>query len=201
MRRIALLVLTTSFILSAGCAGLSRVSYNRFDRGRKVVRIAVVANNPTKADRYKMWAWTKKRPRILPPDTFTEEIVNSLSATTDYHILSAEVVREALERLGLEETSVLTLSEMRALRRLTGANAILFADVSLYLQNYLFYKTFGVVQISMRLVGTPDGALLWAAKGENFALLVSTDSALEKLREKMLAQLTRKLERDKPMTI
>jgi hypothetical protein len=201
MRRIPFFVCAVAVVVSAGCAGISQVKYNRFDRGRRIIRVAVVANNQTIADRYKMWAWTKKRPRIVPPDTFDKEIAEVLSAQTDYHILSPEVVHRALKKLGLEGSDVMSLGEMRAFRRLTGADAILFANVSFYLQNYLFYKTFGVVEISMRLVGTKDGALLWDTKGRNFALFVSTDSALNKLRNKMLVQLAQKLERDKSMAL
>jgi len=201
MKRVALYAVAASVLLAAGCSGLSTVNYSRCDRGRKVTRVAVIAYNQTTADRYEMWAWTKKRPRVVPPDTFDEQIVASLSARTDYQIIPPATVRAALTRLNLEKKPILSRSEMRNFRQLTGADAILFAEVSFYLQNYLFYKTFGVVEITMRLMGTPDHRLLWEAKGRNFALFISTDSALKKTRDKMLVQLAQKLAHDKPMAM
>ena len=201
MKRAALYAVAASVLVSAGCAGLSTVNYSRCDRGRKITRVAVIAYNQTTADRYEMWAWTKKRPRVVPPDTFDEQVVASLSAKTDYQIIPPATVREALTRLNLQKKSILSRSEMRNFRQLTGADAILFAEVSFYLQNYLFYRTFGLVEITMRLRGTPDNRLLWEAKGRNFALLISTDSALKKTRDKMLVQLVQKLAHDKPMAM
>jgi hypothetical protein len=201
MKRAALYAVTAGMIVSAGCAGLSTVNYSRCDRGRKIGRIAVVAHNQTIADRHKMWAWTKRGPRVAPADTFDEQVAASLSAKTDYQIVPAVTVREALERLNLQNKPTLSPNEMRDLRQLTGADAVLFADVSFYLQNYLFYKTFGLIEITMRLKGATDNRLLWEAKGRNFALFISTDSALKKTRDKMLVQLARKLASDKPMAM
>lgn len=199
MKRVALYAVAASIIVSAGCAGLSTVNYSRCDRGRKISRIAVIAYNQSTADRYEMWAWTKKRPRVTPADIFDEQIVASLAAKTDYQIVPPATVREALKRLNLQKKSILSLNEMRNFRQLTGADAVLFADISFYLQNYLFYKTFGLIEITMRLKGTMDNRLLWEAKGRNFAFLISTDSALKKTRNKMLVQLAKKLASDKPM--
>lgn len=201
MRKTILPFLVSALVLSSGCSGISRVKYSRFDRGRKVVRVAVIAQDQSKADRYKMWAWTKKRPRIVPRDTYADEIAQSLAAQTGFHILNPEMVRKALVQLGLKGKSILTRNEIQEFRGLTGADVILFADVSFYLQNYLFLNTFGLVEVSMRMVGTRDGDLLWDAKGQNFALLISTDSALRKLTNKLVAGAARKLEQDKPMTI
>jgi hypothetical protein len=201
MRRMLIFVCASVLTFLAGCAGISKVNYNRFDRGRRIIRVAVIAYNQTVADRYKMWAWTKRRPRVVPPDTFDSEIVESLSAKTDYHILSPEVVRGALKKLGLEKREYLNLNEMRAFRQLTDADTILFVNIPFYLQNYLFYNTFGIVEITMRLVATTDGALIWDTTGRNFALFISTDSALDKLRDKMIVQLARKLESDKSMAM
>jgi len=201
MKRIILYAVAAGVLASAGCAGLSSVNYSRCDRGRKITRVAVIAYNQTTADRYEMWAWTKKRPRVVPADTFDKQIVASLAAKTDYQIIPPATVREALARLNLQKKSILSRSEMRNFRQLTGADAILFAEVSFYLQNYLFYKTFGLVEITMRLRGTPDNRLLWEAKGRNFALFISTDSALKKTRDKMLVQLAQKLANDKPMAM
>lgn len=201
MKRVALYAVAASVLLVAGCAGLSTVNYSRCDRGRKITRVAVIAYNQTTADRYEMWAWTKKRPRVVPADTFDEQTVASLSAKTNYQIIPPATVRDALTRLKLQKKSILSRSEMRNFRQLTGADAILFAEVSFYLQNYLFYKTFGLIEITMRLRGTTDGRLLWEAKGRNFALLISTDSALKKTRDKMLIQFAQKLASDKPMAM
>jgi hypothetical protein len=186
-------------MLLAGCAGMSKVNYNRCDRNRTITRIAVIAHNITVADRKKMWAAVEHKPAVIPTDTFPAEIAQSLSAQTDFQIISPETVAAALKKLGLEETPVFTRNQMHEFRRMTGADAILFADVTFYLQNYLFYKTFGLVEISMRFVDTSDGTLLWDAKGRNFAMFISTDSALAKLREKMIRQLAKKLDRDKGM--
>ena len=161
MKRLFSLLFVTIFVFSAGCAGISKVAYNRFDRGRKVIRIAVI----------------------------------------DYHILSQEVVQNALKKLKLEGKETLSPNDIRAFGRLTGADAILFANVSLYAQNYLFYKTFGLVGINIRLVGTADDNMLWEARGKNFALFISTDKALNKLEEKMLVQVAKKLEKDKTTTL
>ncbi len=197
MKRLFSLLIVAMFVFSAGCAGISKVAYDRFDRGRKIIRVAVIAYNQTIADRYKMWAWTKEKPRVVPPDTFAKGITKSLSAKTDYHVISQEVVQNAIKKLKLENKETLSPSEVRAFSRLTGADAILFANVSLYAQNYLFYKTFGLVGIDMRLVGTADDSLLWEASGKNFALFISTDKALSKLEEKMLVQVAKKLAKDK----
>ncbi len=201
MKRIALCAVAASMLLAAGCSGLSTVNYSRCDRGRNIKRVAVIAYNQSTADRYEMWAWTKKRPRVVPADTFDNEVVASLAVKTDYQIIPPATVREALARLNLQGKSILSRKEMREFRKLTGADAILFAEVSFYLQNYLFYKTFGLVEITMRLRGTPDNRLLWEAKGRNFALFISTDSALQKTRDKMLVQLAQKLANDKPMAM
>jgi hypothetical protein len=53
------------------------------------------------------------------------------------------------------------------------------------------------VEITMRLVGLPDGNLLWKAYGRNFAMFITTDSSLDKVREKMIVQLAQKLESDR----
>jgi hypothetical protein len=201
MKRVALYVVTASMIVSAGCAGLSTVNYSRCDRGRKISRIAVIAYNQTTADRHKMWAWTKRGPQPTPADTSDEQVAASLAAKTDYQIIPPATVREALKRLNIQNKSILGPNEMRNFRRLTGADAVLFADVSFYLQNYLFYKTFGLIEITMRLKGTADNRLLWEAKGRNFALFIPTDSALKKTRNKMLVQLAQKLASDKPMAM
>jgi hypothetical protein len=201
MKRVVLYAVAASVLVSAGCAGLSTVNYSRCDRGRKITRVAVIAYNQTTAERYEMWAWTKKRPRVVPADSFDEQVVASLSAKTDYQIIPPATVREALTRLNLQKKSILSRSEMRNFRQLTGADVILFAEVSFYLQNYLFYKTFGLVEITMRLRGTRDNRLLWEAKGRNFALFISTDSALKKTRDKMLVQFAQKLANDKPMAM
>lgn len=185
---------------TAGCAGISKVGYSRFDRGRELSRIAVISYNATVADRYKMWAWTKPRPRVVPKDTFAEDIVASLSEKTGCRIVSPERVEEALGELGLLGREILTGDEIRAVGARTGADAILFANVSFYLQNYLFYKTFGLVELCMRLVSTEDGEMLWSAKGRNFALFITTDSALKKLRNKMLLQVAEKLDQDRRLT-
>ena len=201
MRKAIPLFLALALVLGYGCSGISRVTFSRFDRGRKVIRVAVIAQNKTKADRYKMWAWTKKRPRIVPRDVFAEEIATSLTSRvgSDFHILSPKIVDDALKRMGVRERAILSPSQLRTFRRLTGADVVLFANVSFYLQNYLFLNTLGVVEISMRMVGTYDGALLWEAKGRNVGLFMSTDRALEKLREKMVAQAARKLEQDRSL--
>lgn len=201
MKRIALYAVAASVIVSAGCAGLSTVNYSRCDRGRKITRVAVIAYDQTTADRYEMWAWTKKRPRVVPADTFDRQIVASLSAKTDYQIVPPAAVGEALKKLHLQNKPILSMNEMRRFRQLTGADAVLFADVSFYLQNYLFYKTFGLIEITMRLKGTADDRLLWEAKGRNFAFLISTDSALKKTRDKMLVQLAQKLAGDRPLAM
>ncbi|MEJ2745343.1 MAG: hypothetical protein P8123_06625 [bacterium] len=201
MKRAALCVVAASLIVTAGCAGLSTVNYSRCDRGRKISRIAVIAYNQTTADRHKMWAWAKRGPNATPVDTFDEQVVASLAAKTDYRIIPPATVREALKKLNIQNKPILSLNEIRNFRRLTGADAVLFADISFYLQNYLFYKTFGLIEITMRLKGTLDNRLLWEAKGRNFALFISTDSALKKTRDKMLVQLARKLASDKPMAM
>ncbi|MCX6376921.1 MAG: hypothetical protein NTU88_12970 [Armatimonadetes bacterium] len=202
MRKLMACIIPLACVASlSGCAGLSTQNFSRYDKGRKIARIAVVAHNYTTADRYKMWAWTKRKPRIVPRDNFDEQIVASLAAKTDYQIISPEVVRQALAKLNLDGKALLNRRDVLAVRQATGADAILFAEVSFYLQNYLFYKTFGLVEISMRLVGTPDDTMLWEAKGRNFALFITTDSALNTVRDKMLAQLARKLESDKPMAM
>lgn len=195
----AVLVYCASCILIAGCAGISSVNYSRSDRGRKVTRIAVVAFNHTTADRYQMWSWTKKKPHIVPRDTFDEQIIALLAPKTDCQIIPAETTREVLKKLNLEGKPRLGRRDLLSIRHMTGADAVLCADVSFYLQNYLFYKTFGLVEITMRLVSTPDDKLLWEAKGRNFALFVTTDSALNKVRDKMIAQLAKKLAQDKSL--
>ncbi|MCX6357477.1 MAG: DUF799 family lipoprotein [Candidatus Aureabacteria bacterium] len=199
MRNAIIILIAASLLITAGCSGISTVNYSRCDRGRPLARIAVVAHNISTADRYKMWAWTKKHPRIVPEDNFDEEIFTSLTNRTDYKIIPQAQVREVLQKLNLQEKIFLSRKEKLILREALGADAILFADVSFYLQNYLFWKTFGVVEITMRLYGTPDNRLLWEAKGRNFALFVTTDSALKKVRDKMLGQLAQKLEADKPL--
>jgi len=186
-------------LLAAGCSGISNVDFSRSDKGRHIYKIAVIAHNYTVADRYKMWEWTKRKPRVVPKDIFDEQIIDSLSKQTDCRIIPAEVTHEALAKLNLTERPILSRNELRDFRTLTGADAVLFADVSFYLQNYLFYKTFGLVEITMRLVGTPYGKLLWEAHGRNFAMFITTDSALQKVREKMIKQLARKLAQDKSM--
>lgn len=199
MKRAIFVVMIAATLLGAGCSGISTVGFNRFDKGRRLTRLAVIAHDQSGADRYKMWAWTKKQPRVVPKDTFDEEVVASLSAKTDYQIIPPATVHDALAKLKLRGRPILDKNELRRFSELTGADAVLFADVSFYLQNYLFYKTFGVVEITMRMVGVEDGRLLWEAKGRNFALFVSTDSALRKTRDKMLRQFAEKLERDKGM--
>lgn len=197
MKRAVLLILAFCAFLSAGCSGLSSVNWSRCDRGRRITHLAVIAHNQTIADRHKMWAWAKRKPQPAPRDMFAEEIINCLSKQTDCAIIPLDVTNEALRKMGLEGSSVMTRAQMREFSTLTGADAILFADVSFYLQNYLFYKTFGLVEISMRMVGAPDGNLLWSARGRNFALFITTDSSLNKVRDKMIAQLARKIESDK----
>jgi hypothetical protein len=197
MKRTPVFILMALTALSAGCSGISSVGYSRSDRGRGVQRIAVIAHNLSTADRYKMWAWTKKRPRVVPMDNFPEQIVSSLSGKTSIQIIPPDAVNAALQKLNLQNRPVLGRNEMLAFRELTGADAILFADVTFYLQNYLFYKTFGLVEITMRLVGLPDGNLLWKAYGRNFAMFITTDSSLDKVREKMIVQLAQKLESDR----
>lgn len=201
MKRWLILMLTCCTAAGAGCSGITVGAYSRFDRGRRLESIAVIAHNQTKADRYQMWAWTKKRPRVVPVDNFQEQICSSLAAKTSLRILPPEAVNDALGKLGLEGRSVLSREEMREFAGLTGADAILFADVTFYLQNYLFYKTFGVTEITMRLVGLPDGNLLWGEKGRNIALFITTDSSLDKMRDKMLLQLAKKLEGDRAMAV
>ena len=201
MKRVALYAVAASMIVSAGCAGLSTVNYSRCDKGRKITRVAVIAYNQTTTDRYEMWAWTKKRPRVVPADIFDEQVVASLAAKTDYQIIPPATVKEALKKLSLQNKSILSLNELRNFRQLTGADAVLFAEVSFYLQNYLFYKTFGLIEITMRLRGATDNRLLWEAKGRNFAFLISTDSARKKTRDKMLVQLAQKLASDNPMAM
>jgi len=197
MKRTVLSILASAVALSAGCSGISSVGYSRSDRGRGIQRIAVIAHNQTIADRHQMWSWAKKKPRPLPVDTFPDQVVSSLAPKTSVQIIPLDAVNAALEKLNLEGKPVLTGNEMLAFREMTGADAILFADVTFYLQNYLFYKTFGLVEITMRLVGLPDGNLLWNAKGRNFALFITTDSSLDKVRDKMIAQLAQKLEGDR----
>ncbi|MCX6355575.1 MAG: hypothetical protein NTZ78_11835 [Candidatus Aureabacteria bacterium] len=202
MRKAKLLLFClAASVLAAGCSGISTVNFSRYDKGRKVATIAIIAHNYSVADRYQMWAWTKKQPHVVPKDVFDEQIIASLSGKTDCKILPPEVVRDALEKLNLTERPHLSRQELLAFREATGADAVLFADVSFYLQNYLFYKTFGLVEITMRLIGTPDRRLLWEAKGRNFALFITTDSALTKVREKMIVQLAQKLAQDKPMSL
>ena len=72
---------------SAGCKGISSVKYSRFDRGRRITAVAVVANDQTVADRYKMWAWTKRKPRVVPEDRFAEKISASLASRTDVPVV------------------------------------------------------------------------------------------------------------------
>jgi hypothetical protein len=199
MKKSVACILFASLIASAGCSGLARVGYDRNDRGRTVSRIAVVAHNQSTADRYKMWAWTKRKPHIVPPDTFAAEIDLYLAARTSCAIVPQSQTDEIVAKLGAKDMPVLRKKELKALGDATGADAVLFADVTFYLQNYLFWKLFGVVEVSMRLVGTQDGELLWSAKGKNVGLLETTDSSLEKVRDKMLVQLAQKLERDKGM--
>ena len=202
MNRLVLFVCLAACVLAAGCSGISTVNFSRYDKGRKVATIAIIAHNYSVADRYQMWEWTKKKPHVVPKDVFDEQIIASLSGKTDCKILPPEVVRDALEKLNLmEKPPHWSRQDLLAFREATGADAVLFADVSFYLQNYLFWKTFGVVEITMRLIGTPDRSLLWEAKGRNFALFITTDSALAKVREKMIAQLAQKLAQDKPMSL
>ena len=96
MKNTVLWALAALIAASAGCAGLSSVNYSRFDRGRRITRIAVVANNQTTADRYKMWAWTKRKPRIVPEDTFAEQIGASLASRTNLPVVPQAAVNEAL---------------------------------------------------------------------------------------------------------
>lgn len=199
MKRTVLAALAAIVAASAGCAGHSHVNYSRFDRGRRITRVAVVAHNHTVADRYKMWAWTKRKPRVVPEDTFADEIAASLAARTNVPIVRPETVKEALERLNLTGKVALTRKELRELGALTGADAILQAEVSFYLQNYLFWKTLGVVEITMHLKGLPDGDLLWQAQGRNVALFMTTDTALNKVRDTMLVQAAQKLSADTGM--
>lgn len=199
MKKSVVWVLAALIAASAGCAGLSSVNYSRFDRGRRITRLAVVANNQTTADRYKMWAWTKRKPRIVPEDTFAEQIGASLSSRTNLPIVPQAAVNEALEKLNLKGKVALTRHELREIGELTGADAILQAEVSFYLQNYLFWKTLGVVEITVTIKGLPDGNLLWQAKGRNVALFMTTDTALDKVRDKVLARAAQKLANDKAM--
>jgi hypothetical protein len=185
---------------SAGCKGISSVKYSRFDRGRRITAVAVVANDQTVADRYKMWAWTKRKPRVVPEDRFAEKISASLASRTDVPVVPEAAVKEALDRLNLKGKAALTHGDLREIGRLTGADAILQAEVSFYLQNYLFWKTLGVVEITMMIRGLPDGNLLWEAKGRNVGLFMTTDTALEKVRDTMLAQAARKLAADAGMS-
>jgi hypothetical protein len=196
MKRTVLVAVAALTAASAGCAGYSRVNYSRFDRGRRITRVAVVANNQTVADRYKMWAWTKRKPRIVPEDTFDAQIAASLAARTNVPIVPQATVNEALERLNLKGKVALTRKELVELGALTGADAILQAEVSFYLQNYLFWKTLGVVEITMTIKGLPDANLLWEARGRNIALFMTTDTALDKVRDTMLAQAAQKLAAD-----
>lgn len=196
MKKTVLWALAALVAASAGCKGLSSVNYNRFDRGRRITRVAVVANDQTVADRYKMWAWTKRKPRIVPEDTFAEKISASLASRTNMPIVPEAQVKEALERLNLKGKVALTREELREIGRLTGADAILQAEVSFYLQNYLFWKTLGVVEITMTIKGLPDGDLLWKAKGRNVGLFMTTDTALDKVRDTMLTQAAQKLAGD-----
>ena len=196
MKNTVLWALAALIAASAGCAGLSSVNYSRFDRGRRITRIAVVANNQTTADRYKMWAWTKRKPRIVPEDTFAEQIGASLASRTNLPVVPQAAVNEALEKLNLKGKVALTRHNLREIGELTGADAILQAEVSFYLQNYLFWKTLGVVEITMKIKGLPDGNLLWKAKGRNVALFMTTDTALDKVRNTMLTQAAQKLAGD-----
>ncbi|MEI6634247.1 MAG: hypothetical protein WCP22_10580 [Chlamydiota bacterium] len=199
MKNTVLWALAALIAASAGCAGLSSVNYSRFDRGRRITRLAVVANNQTTADRYKMWAWTKRKPRIVPEDTFAEQIGASLASRTNLPIVPQAAVNEALEKLNLKGKVALTRHDLREIGELTGADAILQAEVSFYLQNYLFWKTLGVVEITMKIKGLPDVNLLWKAKGRNVALFMTTDTALDKVRDTMLTQAAQKLAGDAAM--
>ena len=199
MKNTVLWALAALIAASAGCAGLSSVNYSRFDRGRRITRLAVVANNQTTADRYKMWAWTKRKPRIVPEDTFAEQIGASLASRTSLPVVPQAAVNEALEKLNLKGKVALTRHDLREIGELTGADAILQAEVSFYLQNYLFWKTLGVVEITMKIKGLPDVNLLWKAKGRNVALFMTTDTALDKVRDTMLTQTAQKLAGDAAM--
>ena len=196
MKNTVLWALAALIAASAGCAGRSSVNYSRFDRGRRITRIAVVANNQTTADRYKMWAWTKRKPRIVPEDAFAEQIGASLASRTNLPVVPQAAVNEALEKLNLKGKVALTRHDLRAIGALTGADAILQAEVSFYLQNYLFWKTLGVVEITMKIKGLPDANLLWKATGRNVALFMTTDTALDKVRDTMLTQAAQKLAGD-----
>lgn len=198
MKKPVLWALAALVAASAGCAGHSTVNYSRFDRGRRITRVAVVANNQTTADRYKMWAWTKRKPRIVPEDTFAEQIAASLASRTNLPVVPQASVNEALEKLNLKGKVALTRRELREIGALTGADAILQAEVSFYLQNYLFWKTLGVVEITMTIKGLPDANLIWEAKGRNVALFMTTDTALDKVRDVMLTQAALKLAHDAP---
>ncbi|MDD5557028.1 MAG: hypothetical protein PHN82_07245 [bacterium] len=199
MTRAILGALICAAAVSAGCAGVTTGRFSRSDRGRVVERIAVVARDQTRADRYQMWMWAKRRPRVVPVDNSSDVIAASLAAKTDRRIIRPELTADALRRLNLENADVLSADNVVALGAAVGADAVLLSDVSFYLQNYLFYKTFGLVEITMRLVSASDGALLWASKGKNFALFITTDSALDKVREKMLVELAAKLEADRAL--
>lgn len=141
-----LIVLSSLALFAVGCATTQPYDYSAFNEAKpRSVLVIPPMNNTVEVDAPYVYLSTISRPL----------------AEKGYYVFPVAVIDNFMKENGLPTPAEMNQVPLDKLRENTGADAVLYVELSQWGQKYQVFSSKAVVEAQMKLVDARTGTLLW----------------------------------------